>query len=274
MAPKPSPSEQGAQDAQDAQASNIPSAPPGAHFAHPLTPVRNIPETPRRITRGSDQTLDIQTLPGTRWDELEIERQRERQRGREPASDSTATPSSNRSSLREKSVQVSSHRTPATKARDSPPEKRQSQAPARPTGSHARGLSEECSSQFVATASSPTKKRRLKGSAGTKPQVSPGRQNQSTADAGLSTHSPSLLTDNGIRSALPPRMARRPGRNQVDYVSELKEAIQESLSKLSDIQEKLAPLGQQILVLEEELKAKENDSSKLEWFPQILPDFY
>jgi hypothetical protein len=59
-------------------------------------------------------------------------------------------------------------------------------------------------------------------------------------------------------------MARRPGRNQVDYVVELKEAIHESLSKLSDIQEKLAPLGQQILALEEELKAKESDSGKLE----------
>jgi hypothetical protein len=58
-------------------------------------------------------------------------------------------------------------------------------------------------------------------------------------------------------------MARRPGRNQVDYVAELKETINESLSKLSDIQDKLAPLGQQIVALEEELKAKESDSSKL-----------
>jgi hypothetical protein len=56
-------------------------------------------------------------------------------------------------------------------------------------------------------------------------------------------------------------MARRPGRNQVDYVAELKETIHESLQKLSDIQERLGPLGQQIAALEEELKAKEGDGS-------------
>lgn len=63
-------------------------------------------------------------------------------------------------------------------------------------------------------------------------------------------------------------MARRPGRNQVDYVVELKETIHESLAKLSDIHEKLAPLGQQIVAMEEELKAKESDSSKLEQIPE------
>ena len=65
-------------------------------------------------------------------------------------------------------------------------------------------------------------------------------------------------------------MARRPGRNQADHFVDLKETIHESLSKLSDIQEKLAPLGQQIVALEEELKAKESDSSKLEQIPRIL----
>lgn len=57
-------------------------------------------------------------------------------------------------------------------------------------------------------------------------------------------------------------MARRPGRIQPGYVSELKDAIGESLAKLSEIQEKIAPLGQQIVTQEEELKAKENDGSE------------
>jgi hypothetical protein len=265
MAPKPSLTTQDAQGAHDAQTTSIPSAPLSGQIPLPYTPVAGIQETPRRLTRRSEQTLDIQTLPGTRWDKLEIERQRERQRGREGASDSTATPSLERLSLREKSAQVSSHRTPATQDPGPVLKRRRSQAPARQTKSRSGGLSEEFSRQAAATASSPTKKSRPKHHSPDKHQVSTRRQNQSTANTLPNILSPTLPTDRGIRRAFTPSMARRPGRNQVDYVSELKEAIHESLSKLSDIQEKLAPLGQQILILEEELKAKESDSSMLEW---------
>jgi len=265
MAPKPSLTTQDAQGPHDAQTTSVPCAALSGHIPPPSTPVGNIPETPRRLTRRSEQSLHIQTLPGTRWDELEIERQRERQRGREGAPDSTATPSLERLSLREKSVQVSSHRTSTTQDPGLVPKRQRSQAPARQTKSRSGGLSEEISRQAVATASSPTKKHRPKQPSPDNHQVSTSRKNQSTANTVPNCHYPSLSTDRDIGRALAPSMARRPGRNQVDYVSELKEAIHESLSKLSDIQEKLAPLGQQILVLEEELKAKESDSSKLEW---------
>jgi hypothetical protein len=273
MAPGPSLTTQDGQGPHDAQTTSISAAPLSGDAPLPPTPVGNISETSRRLTRRSEQTSDIQTLPGTRWDELEIERQRDRQRGREGASDSTTTPSFERLSLREKSVQVPGHRVPATQNPGSVAKRRRSQAPARLSTSRSGGLSEEVSRQPVATGLLPTRKYRPKQPSPDKQQVSNRRQNPSTANTVANIHFPILPTDTEIGRVFPSSMARRPGRNQVDYVSELKEAIHESLSKLSDIQDKLAPLGQQILVLEEELKAKESDSSKLALTLRDIPKF-
>lgn len=262
MAPQLSHKEQGPHQPQP---TNIPPVPAGDHAANPSTPVRSIPETPRRHTRKSEPNLDFQTLPGTRWDELDIERQRERQRGREAAADSTGTPSLDRLSLREKRTQVSSRRTAATKDSDLIPEIRRTRHPARQSGPQ-NSLESPANdfSQPLAEPSSSAKKSRRK-----KRQGPTGRQSKAAPQTGLDSQ-PQLLTANeliGVGRDLAPGMARRPGRNQVDYVAELKETIHESLSKLSDIQEKQAPLGQQILALEEELKAKEGDSSKPRAYP-------
>lgn len=57
----------------------------------PSTPVQQSAELPRRSARRGDQKVEFQKLPGTQWDELDIERQRDRPRGRETVSSSAAT---------------------------------------------------------------------------------------------------------------------------------------------------------------------------------------
>jgi hypothetical protein len=273
MAPQPAPSEQGTRTHQP-QPPNIPPVAACDPTASPSTPVRSILETPRRSNRKSEQTLDYQTLPGTRWDELEIERQRERQRGRETASDISGTQSLNRLSLRERSVQVSSHRPGNPKDSDPRPAQRQTQRPGYQPASNTLACLEENPSQVPATGPSSTKKGRPKQPVRAKHRLQSERRGESVSETGLTNQSSSLIADSSIGADLQSSMARRPGRNQVDYVAELKETIHESLSKLSDIQEKLGPLGQQILTLEEELKAKESDSSKLKeilWILRFLP---
>ncbi len=250
------------------QPSNIPPISAGDYITQPSTPVRTL-ETPRRRTRGSEQKIDLQTLPGTRWDELEIERQRERQRGREPGSDTTGTLSLDRLSLREKKVQVPSRCTAATKDNDLIAGRRPTQRQVRQSGTHTGSFETE-PSQVLAAAFSPTKRRRPNKPVVVEHRVLPGRQSQPASEAELNHQSLSLTSDRSVGKDLLPSMARRPGRNQADHFVDLKETIHESLSKLSDIQEKLAPLGQQIVALEEELKAKESDSSKLEQIPRIL----
>jgi hypothetical protein len=273
MAPQPAPSEQGIGTHQP-QPPNIPPVAADDPTASPSTPVRSILETPRRSNRKSEQTFDYQTLPGTRWDELEIERQRERQRGRETASDISGTRSLNRLSLRERSVQVSSHRPGNPKDSDPRPAQRQTKRSGYQPASNTLGPLEENPSQVPATGSSSTKKGRPKQPVRVKHRLQLEPRRESASETGLTNQSSSLIADSSIEADLQSSMARRPGRNQVDYVAELKETIHESLSKLSDIQEKLGPLGQQILTLEEELKAKESDSSKPEetlWIPRLLP---
>ena len=227
--------------------------------------MRSHPESRRKSARRSHQKIDFQTLPGTRWDELDIERQRERQRGR-TASSTAAPPSFDRLTLRESSVQLSSHRADSsdlTKGLDLLPQQKGTLVAAKKPEASSTGLYEALSSQTPAVASSPVKKHHQDRSLRAKQQLSSKQRGQSSFETGPSGLTPSLNTaHSGTREHLAD-MARRPGRNQVDYVAELKEAIHESLSKLSDIQEKLAPLGQQIVALEEELKAKESDSSKL-----------
>ena len=262
MAPKVSPTKKGPQWTHQPQLSNIPAAPAGDAVAQPSTPVRNISDTPKRHTRRSEQKVDVQTLPGTRWDKLEIERQRQRQREQESGLDTTETPVLNQFSLREKTVQASTHRASATKDRDLVPEAIPTEVPALQPGSQSSGPGKEASGRVLATASSPTKKRRANQSGFSKHQLSTGQQPQSKSEVGFTNQSPSSTFGAPVERDPLLSMARRPGRNQVDFVAELKETIHESLSKLSDIQDKLAPLGQQIVVLEEELKAKEADSSK------------
>ena len=262
MAPQPSPTKQGTQP----QPSNIPPIPGGNNdVAFPSTPVRNIIQTPRRHTRRSDQKIEVQTLPGTRWDELEIERRRETQRGRELPSDTTGTSSLERLSLREKSVQVSNNRTATTKVPDWTTGRRQTQTPAHQSGPSSIGSAEDTPIQVFAAASSSVRRHR--------PNRSQPHKHEA-ADTRPNNEPPPLIADHFGGGDFLPNMARRPGRNQVDYVAELKETIHESLSKLSDIQEKLTPLGQQIVVLEEELKAKESDNGKLKSIPEISLDTY
>lgn len=262
MTPKVSPNKRGPQRTHQPQASNIPAAPAGDVVAQPSTPVRNISDTTRRHTRRSERKVDVQTLPGTRWDKLEIERQRQRQREQEFSSDTTATPVLNQLSLREKTVHAPTHRVSAKKDRDLVSEAKPTEVPALQPGSQSLGEAKEARGRVLATASSPTKKHRPNQSRLSKHQLSSGRQRQSKPEAGFTSRSPSSTLKALIERDPLLSMARRPGRNQVDFVAELKETIHESLSKLSDIQDKLGPLGQQIVVLEEELKAKEADSSK------------
>lgn len=225
--------------------------------------MRNVLHTPRRHTRRSEQKVDVQTLPGTRWDKLEIERQRRWQREREHGLDTTETPLSKELSLHEEeTVQVSTHRVPTIKDRDLVAETTPTEVPALQPGTQSLELVKEDSDRVLATASSPTKKRRLNQSRLCKHQLSSGQQHQSKSETGLTNPSSSSTAEAPIERDSLSNMARRPGRNQVDVVADLKETIQESLSKLNDIQEKLAPLGQQIVALEEELKAKEADSSE------------
>jgi hypothetical protein len=260
MAPKPSPTKQ---DTHQPHPSYISPVPDEGHIALPSTPARNIYSgTPRRQTRQSEQDLEVQTLPGTRWDELDIDRHREKQRGREPTSDLIAAPSLSRLSLREKSVQLSTQRSTVTRDIHLKPGRRQTHRQAQQSASHSAECFEENSEQVLGAAPSPTKKRRLNRSLSQTCRGPTGRPSESSSQAGVSPSS--LIAGQSLEKSLPPNMARRPGRNQVDYVAELKETIHESLSKLSDIQEKLGPIGQQILTLEEELKAKESDSSKLD----------
>ncbi len=262
MAPKVSPTKKGPQWTHQPQPTNIPATPAGNAVAQPSTPVRNISDTPRRHTRRSEQNVDVQTLPGTRWDKLEIERQRQRQREQEPDSDTTNTPVSNEFPLLGATIQASTHRVSATKDRDLVLETTSTDVPAVQPGTQSLRLVKEGSGRVLATASSPTKKRHPNQSRHSKHQLSSGRQRQSKSEAGLTNQSPSLTIEAPIERDSLSSMARRPGRNQVDVVTDLKETIHESLSKLSDIQEKLAPLGQQIVALEEELKVKEADSSE------------
>ena len=262
MAPKVSPTKQGAQGTHQPQPSNISAAPAGNAVAQPSTPVQNIPDTPKRHTRRSEQKVDVQTLPGTWWDKLDIERQRQRQREQEPDSDTTDTPVLNELSLREKTVQAPRHRVSAVKDRDLVSETKQTEVPALQSGTHSSKSLKEASGRVLATASLPAKKRRPNRSRLSRHQVSTRQQRQSQSEAGLTNQSPSSTVEALVERDPLLSMARRPGRNQVDLVADLKETIHESLSKLSDIQERLAPLGQQIVALEEELKAKEADSSK------------
>lgn len=262
MAQQPSPTKKGTRQPPPSNISDVPS---GGGTEYPATPVRSHPESRRKSARRSHQKIDFQTLPGTRWDELDIERQRERQRGRATASNTAAPPSFDRLSLRESSVQVSSQgvaSSESSKGLDLLPQQKGILGTAKRSEAYSTGSSELLSSQTTATASSPVKKHHQDRSLRAKQQLSSKQPGQSTSETGPSTLTPSLSFAHSGITEHPTDMARRPGRNQVDYVAELKEAIHESLSKLSDIQEKLAPLGQQIVALEEELKAKESDSSK------------
>ncbi|ERF76895.1 hypothetical protein EPUS_02606 [Endocarpon pusillum Z07020] len=261
MAPRLPPTKKGPQRTHQPPPSNIPAAAAGDVVAQPSTPVRNISDTPRRHTRRSERKVDVQTLPGTRWDKLEIERQRHRQREQESGSGITETPVLNELSLHEKTIHASIHRASATKTRDLVSETNPIEVSALQLGSQSLGSVKEANGRVLATTSSPIKKRRPNQSRLSKHRLSTGRQRQSKPEAGFTSQSPSSTLEAVIERDPLLSMARRPGRNQVDFVAELKETIHESLSKLSDIQDKLAPLGQQILVLEEELKAKEADNS-------------
>lgn len=201
-----SPAKKGPHQRQPSNTASV--VPTSDHVAYPSTPARPTSASLRRSARGSEKTIEVLTLPGTRWDRLDIERQRESSR----------------------------------------------QAPI--------------------TASSPAERRRENWSLLAKQRGISGRRGQFVrSSSGPSALSPSVNPTHLAREFSPqsrPIMARRPGRNQVDYVAELKETIHESLSKLSEIHEKLAPLGQQIVALEEELKAKESDGSKLQQISVFL----
>lgn len=221
--------------------------------------MRSLLETPRRHTRRSSPNFDPQTLPGTRWDELDIERQREGQRGRVPASDITRTPSLGRLSLHEKRTQVvSQQKTVTSKDPDTVSGRRLTQCSAQKPGFQSVGLSAE----LIDAGVSPAKRRRPNQPVPAKQQPLLVPRDQPLPLTGIERQSTRVTPKQFIVKDRQSSMARRPGRNQVDPVAELKEAIHESLSKLSEIQEKVTPLGQQIAALEEELKAKESDSSK------------
>ena len=262
MTPQPSPTEQGTQSHQP-QLVHKSSVPAGHHIVFPSTPLPVPLETPRRHTRRSQQKFNVQTLPGTRWDELEIERQRERRRDREPASDIISGPSFSRLSLHNNGAHVSSSQSASPTDLDFSPTVSQTHPPARQSGDPWIGFIEETPSQELIPASSPAKRRRPTQRVPVKHRVPSQGRGKSASEAGINTQSPFLVPDLVVEEHHPSTMARRPGRNQVDYVAEWKEAIFESLSKLSDIQGKMALLNQQIVRLEEELKAKEGDSSKL-----------
>lgn len=254
------------QGPQARHTSNTAPAPTSNPVVYPSTPVQSVSDTPRRYTRKSGQKFEVHTLPGTRWDELEIERRRESRRGRDSAAGPILIPSLNRLSLREKSAQLSAYRntqsSEETKYLDVSTGRHQDQLSVQQSANYSSQSVGESLVQNPATASSPLKRHPRNRFLQAKQQAPSERGGQSASEVRLSNQSPSLIAER-IPGDLPANMARRPGRNQVDYVAELKETINESLSKLSDIQDKLAPLGQQIVALEEELKAKESDSSKL-----------
>ena len=246
------------------------AVPIGDNVAHPSTPARPTSASLRRSTRGSEQQIEVLTLPGTRWDKLDIERQRDQQGGREQHSNLTGTHSFNHLSLHEKRPQISVHQRESLGAIQKSEVingRNQDQLPPQPPGHHALGTLERVSNRSLATESLSAGRRRANRSLPPNQRGLSRRGGRSfSLDAGPSALSPSLSTaylKTEVSRTPRPIMARRPGRNQVDHFAELKETIHESLSKLSEIQEKLAPLGQQIVALEEELKAKESDSSKI-----------
>lgn len=265
--PQPSPTKQGAHQPQPSNTSPVSA---GDHVAGPSTPVRRPLETPGRHTRRRQQKINVQTLPGTRWDELEIERQRESQGGQGLPSDLTNIPTVRKLPLYENSAHASSRRSISPGDFNLIPAAIQPRSPAQQSGTLLLGPCEEPTKQLPASGPSPTKgSRPIRRRQAKKHRAPSERRGKSAPGTGIITQSPFLFANCSAGQDLLSIMARRPGRNQVDYVAELKETIHESLSKLSDIQEKLIPLGQQIVSLEEELKAKESNSSKLEQ-PLIL----
>ena len=228
--------------------------------APPVTPVRRSRESPRRSTRNHRNVSEIWTLPGTEWDQLDIERQKQAQGWQEEALTERDTPVVK--------TAPSHHR----RFQDLNTQIKKTQKPTNSSTEPGRILTEtqgcvpsaESSNDFsLDRAVSPSlnvHSARQKHSKGTKESCPSTHHSPDKSETKPTRKSLSPLVNlGGSRSA--EDMARRPGRNQVDYMAELKESIQESLSKLSSIQEQLGPLGLQIVSLEEELKTKEGSSS-------------
>lgn len=120
----------------------------------------------------------------------------------------------------------------------------------------------ESSGQVSTAASSPVSRRHPNSSTPGRRQSPSGQRDPSPAEGGDRTLAPRQRTESPVTSDSLPIMARRPARNQLEIIAEMRETIHESLLKLSDIQEKQGSLGEQIVALEEELRAKENDGGK------------
>lgn len=251
-----------------------------AHVADHVQPTS--PSTPdtgfhtaRRHTRASGQKLEVQTLPGTEWEKLDIERKREALGHPE----NTKIPETSRSAaclpLHQNQAQSPKQTTKSSEAirvTSSVSSVWQRQAQARTPGHSPSPSSNITANQALAVASSsPVKKHRIGPLQPKQHQVSQSHHDQAVPGSGQEEAQPTqTCTIHLSEDTLHSKMARRPGRNQLDHVADLKDTLHDSLSKLSNIQEQVTSLGKQIMTLEEELKAKENEGGMFEQISETL----